>query len=166
MLVIRVHGLGIYPPFQAGLQHNDTTCKHCREMVCNLNNYFCQCFDYVSAEDPSVFLSVPQAHPAPVSEGTCPLTTLHSFTSSGKETQLQGTRTFFWTGLSSKHTFELSHFSAQMCPKETWSTSLPLTSPPEREFGLACSSKMSDRQILIPWADVIWHPGADWHFVG
>ena len=102
MLVIGVHSLGIYPPFQAGLQHNDTTCKHCSVMVCTLNNYFCQCFGYVSAEDSSVFLSMPQAHPVPISEGTSPYPTPPSFPSCGKKTQPQGTRTFFWTGHSSQ----------------------------------------------------------------
>lgn len=75
VLVIRVHGLGIYPPFWAGVQHNDITCKHCSIMVCTLNYYFCLCFGYISAEDPSVFLSMPQAHPAPIPEGTGPYLT-------------------------------------------------------------------------------------------
>lgn len=122
MLMIRVHSLGIYPPFQAGLPHNDTTYKQCSVMVCTLNNYFCQCFGYVSAEDPSVFLSKPRAHPAPISEGTSPYPTPPSFPSCGKKTQLQGTSTSFWTGRSSE---QLGAFWAYLGTQPLLSSNAP-----------------------------------------
>lgn len=148
MLMIRVHSLGIYPPFQAGLPHNDTTYEQCSVMVRTLNNYFCQCFGYVSAEDP---------------EGTSPYPTVPSFPSCRKKTQLQGTSTSFWTGRSSK---QLGVFWAYLGtrpllrrPKETWSASLPLTNPPHCLHSRHVRGNLALHAWAKLWIDKHWSIG-------